>query len=105
MLELPSDRMRIITKRTLREFWRKHKDAEGALRAWHADVRQKSWTGPRDAKSDYPRASIVANNRVVFDIVGNSYRLVVAIKYEYRLVYIRFIGKHQDYDNIDATII
>jgi mRNA interferase HigB len=97
--------MRIISKRTLRTFWQEHKDAEGALRAWHADVEGKTWATPMEVKADYPRASIVANNRVVFNIVGGNYRLVVAIKYEFGLIYIRFVGKHSDYDNIDATTI
>jgi mRNA interferase HigB len=97
--------MRIIARKTLREFWSKHENAEGPLQAWHADVRQRTWTSPAQVKADYPKASIIANNRVVFNIVGNSYRLVVAIKYEYALVYIRFIGKHEEYDNIDARTV
>ena len=97
--------MRIIAKRTLRLFWARHRDAEDALGAWHSDVKKRSWTGPADVKASYPKASIVANNRVVFNIVGNRYRLVVAVKYDRSLVFIRFIGTHQDYDNIDATTI
>jgi mRNA interferase HigB len=97
--------MRIIAKRVLREFWNLHKDAEGALKAWHADVEKRTWATPIDVKADYPRASIVANNRVVFNVVGNEYRLVVAIKYGAGIVLIRFIGKHSEYDNIDAATI
>lgn len=97
--------MHIIAKRTLRAFWERHRNAEGALRAWHADVEKRAWSSPADVKADYPRASGVANNRVVFNVVGNQYRLVVAIKCPLRLVFIRFIGTHSEYDNIDATII
>lgn len=97
--------MRIIAKRALREFWEKHKDAEGALKAWHAEVKGKKWSTPTDVTNDFPRASIVANNRVVFNIVGNNYRLVVAIKYQRGLVYVRFVGTHQEYDKVDASKI
>ena len=97
--------MRIIAKRTLRESWEKHKDAAGALKAWHADVKARRWSSPTDVTKDYPRASIVANNRVVFNIVGNNYRLIVAIKYERGLIFIRFVGTHQEYDKVDAATI
>jgi mRNA interferase HigB len=97
--------MRIIAKRPLRAFWEQHANAEGPLKAWHADVEKKRWTTPAQVKADYPRASIVANDRVVFNIVGNQYRLIVAIKYQLGIVYVRFIGKHVDYDHIDATTI
>lgn len=97
--------MRIIAKRSPRVFWEQHANAEGPLKAWHADVEKKRWATPAQVKADYPRASIVANDRVVFNIVGNQYRLIVAIKYRMGLVFIRFIGKHSDYDEIDATTI
>lgn len=97
--------MRIIARKTVQTFWDTHPDAEQPLRAWFAKASQANWRTPGDIKNDYRNASFIANNRVVFNIKGNDYRLVVAIKYEYNVVYIRFIGTHQAYDRIDATTI
>ncbi|MDH3676618.1 MAG: type II toxin-antitoxin system HigB family toxin [Anaerolineae bacterium] len=97
--------MRIISRKALREFWEIYADSQQALQAWYADVKRADWQSPAEIKAVYRNASIVANNRVVFNIKGNKYRLVVAIRYEYRLVYIRFVGTHQEYDKIDVTTI
>lgn len=97
--------MRIIAKPKLRAFWEKHRDAEGALQAWHADVSRRLWASPQDLKRDYPKASIVANDRAVFNIVGNRYRLIVAIKYGVGIVFIKFIGTHEEYDDVEASTI
>lgn len=97
--------MRIIARRALREFWARHPDAERPLRAWFANVRGIEWTGPADIKARYPSASLLADNRVVFNIGGNNYRLVVAIRYDARIVFIRFIGTHQQYDRIDIASV
>jgi len=97
--------MRIIALRTLREFWQNHADAEQPLRTWYTKTKREDWTTPADVKAAYPTASILANNRVVFDIKGNNYRLVTALDYQYSVVYIRFIGTHRAYDQIDATTI
>lgn len=97
--------MRIISRRTLREFWAKYPDAEQSLRAWHTNAQQADWQTPADIKRDYQNVSFIANNRVVFNIKGNHYRLIVAVKYEYSIVYIRFIGTHQAYDKVDAATI
>jgi mRNA interferase HigB len=97
--------MRIISRRTLREFWESHPDAEQALLAWYADVKQAHWRSPSDIKNVYRHASFQANNRVVFNIKGNAYRLVAAIQYEFGIVYIRFAGTHEEYDRIDAAKI
>jgi mRNA interferase HigB len=97
--------MRIIARKTLREFWQLHPDAEQALRAWYHDAKQANWKTPTDIRQLYATASIIANNRVVFNIRGNQYRLIVAINYAYGIVYIRFVGTHQEYDQIDATTI
>jgi len=97
--------MRIISRKALREFWERHPDARQPLQAWYADVKHATWKTPADIKDTYRNASIVANNRVVFNIKGNKYRLVVAVQYEYGLVYIRFIGTHREYDKIDAATI
>lgn len=97
--------MRIISRKTLKEYWEQHPDARQALQAWYADVRQSNWQSPTDVKRIYRNASIAANNRIVFNIKGNNYRLVVAVRYEYGIVYIRFVGTHQEYDKIDVTMI
>lgn len=94
--------MRIIARRTLREFWESHPDAEGPLLAWYREVEKENWDTPAKVKERYASASIVGNNRVVFNIRGNAYRLIVAINYPYRVVYIRFVGTHAEYDRIDA---
>ncbi len=97
--------MRVIALRTLREFWTTHADAEDALRAWHADAQRAVWKTPGDIRATYATASIIGNNRVVFNIRGNTYRLIVAVNYDYGIVYIRFIGTHAEYDRIDAETV
>jgi mRNA interferase HigB len=84
-------------------FWEKHPDAEQPLRAWYHDVKRADWRSPANIKSVYRNASFVGQNRVVFNIKGNKYRLVVAVQYDFRIVFIRFIGTHQEYDAIDAV--
>jgi len=97
--------MRIIALRTLREFWRRHPDAEVPLRAWYAIARRAVWSRPAEVKADYRNASFVAGNRVVFNIKGNDYRLVIAMHYNRGLMFVRFIGTHREYDRIDAAKI
>ncbi len=97
--------MRIIALRALKEFWQDHADAEQPLRTWYAIVKRADWATPTDIKVIYRNASILTNNRVVFNIKGNAYRLVVALDYHYGVVYIRFIGTHRAYDEIDATTV
>lgn len=97
--------MRIIAKRTLKEFWEsrpEYKDAQGPLEAWHHEAKLADWSSPADIKKQYRSASILKNNRVVFNVHGNKYRLVVKINYPVRVVYIRFIGTHEQYDKINA---
>jgi mRNA interferase HigB len=94
--------MRIIAKKALREFWECHPDAEEPLLAWYREVEQGDWDTPAKVKEKYRSASIVGDNRVVFNIKGNDYRLVVKINYPYRVVYIRFVGTHAEYDRIDV---
>ena len=94
--------MRIIAKKTLREFWMLHPNAEEPLLAWYREVEKADWDTPAKVKTRYRAASIVGGNRVVFNIKGNKYRLVVKVNYPYRVVYIRFVGTHAGYDKIDA---
>jgi mRNA interferase HigB len=89
----------------LREFWEVHTDSEEALRAWYKEAKQAEWVGPVDIKRRYPSASFLAKSRVVFNIKGNHYRLVTVVRYEFGIVYIRFIGTHAEYDKIDAETI
>ena len=94
--------MRIIAKRTLREFWERHADAKGSLEAWYGRVRHEDWVSP-DAVTDlWPRASILKGNRVVFRLKGDDYRMVVSVFYPGKQVFIRFVGTHAAYDRIDA---
>jgi len=96
--------VRIISRRTLRSFWEGplHGDSEKPLRAWFAEAKKANWRTPGDLKAQYRHASILGNGRVVFNIGGNKYRLIVAIRYEFRLVFIRFVGTHEQYDRIKA---
>lgn len=97
--------MRIISRKKLKGFWERHPQAEKPLRAWYADAKQANWSSPAAIKRLYRNASVVANNRVVFNIKGNDYRLVVAINYHYTIIYIRFIGTHIEYDKINVETI
>ena len=97
--------MRIISRKALREFWKRHPDSEHALQAWYREVVGADWSAPANLIARYPSASFVGNNRVVFNIKGNSHRLVAEINYRERLVYIRFIGTHAEYDRIDAKTV
>ena len=97
--------MRIIAKRVLREYWEKQTDAEQQLKTWYIEASKAKWTSPNDIRSEYPKASILKNRRVVFDICGNKYRLIVMINYLRGWVFIRFIGTHKDYNKIDADKI
>lgn len=94
--------MRIIAKRALREFWERHPDAREPLLAWYREVEQEDWDTPAKVKAKYRSASIVGRSRVVFNIKGNDYRLVVRVLYAYRVVYVRFVGTHAEYDAIDV---
>jgi mRNA interferase HigB len=99
--------MRIIAKRTLREFWEHpaHRDAEIPLKAWYSEVRQAAWRTPADVKAHYGSASILPNDRVAFNIGGNKYRLIVMIRYDTQMVFIRFVGTHAAYNRIQAETI
>jgi mRNA interferase HigB len=97
--------MRIIAVSYLREFWRKHPDAEQPLKSWVDEVRKANWNQPADIKEHYRSASILKNRRVVFNIKGNACRLVVSVAYRFQAVYVKFVGTHAEYDAIDAEII
>ena len=94
--------VRIIAKSTLRAFWAVHPDAEEPLLAWYREVEKEDWSEPAQVKEKYRNASIVKGNRVVFNIKGNDYRLVVRINYPYRMIYVRFVGTHAEYDRVNV---
>lgn len=100
--------MRIIALSTLKAFWEEspeHQDAKEPTLAWYRHALQADWGSPAEVKRDLGNASILKDGRVVFNIAGNKYRLVVWINYTYRVVYIRFIGTHTQYDKIDVQTI
>lgn len=97
--------MRIISRKRLREFWDQHADAEQPLRAWYHEAHAAAWGTPQDIKARYAGVSFLGDSRVVFNIGGNKYRLVVHVRYDLQCVYIRFVGTHAEYDRIDAETI
>ena len=97
--------MRVFNRSTVRVSAAAHADAREPLFAWFAEVEGASWSSPDDIRTRFPSASFLAGNRAVFNIKGNKYRVVVAIKYEFFAVYIRFIGTHAEYDAIHADTI
>ncbi|MFM2232614.1 MAG: hypothetical protein RJB31_1315 [Bacteroidota bacterium] len=97
--------MRVIAKAVLREYWTKHPVVEQQLKAWHKEMLEAEWTSAMQIKSKYPSASILDSQRVVFNIKGNHFRIVVRINYQFKIVWIRFVGTHKEYDPIDAKTI
>jgi mRNA interferase HigB len=97
--------MNVISKRTLVQFYEKHPQAKIPLEVWHSDTRKAEWKTPDDIKRQYANASFVADNRVVFNIKGNDYRLIVHIDYKRKIVRVKFIGTHSEYDKINAEEI
>jgi mRNA interferase HigB len=98
--------MRVIARKTLREFWERHPQAEGPLRAWFAFVSAARWRSPADVKREFGgTVDLVADNRVIFDVAGNKYRLVVHVSYAYGRVLIKFVGTHAAYDRIDPETV
>ncbi len=94
--------MRIVSKKTLREFYEQssYMDSKSALDSWHYEVLKVEWDNPNEIKTQYKSASIVGDNKVVFNICGNKYRLIVKINYMAKIVFIKFIGTHKQYDKI-----
>ena len=103
MFTFDLSKLRIISKKILRDFWIEHNDCEQQLKAWFQETSKSKWTSSNDVKSNYPSASILGGNRIVFNIKGNHYRLIIKINYNYQMVWIRFIGTHAAYDKVDAN--
>ncbi len=97
--------MRVISRRKLREYGDANPEAKAALDSWYHAAKKADWNTPADIKGQYKNASILKNSRVVFNIAGNKYRLIVRVDYEYRVVFVRFVGSHSEYDNVDAEEI
>jgi mRNA interferase HigB len=97
--------LRVISRKTLKEFWIKHNDCEQQLKSWYKETIKSKWKNTNELKLEYPSASILENNRIVFNIKGNKYRLIVKINFEYQIIWIRFIGTHAKYNKIDANNI
>ena len=97
--------MRVIAKKTLRDFWEIHNDCEQQLTSWFQETNKAIWKNPNEIKKEYPSASILNDNRIVFNIKGNNYRLIVKINYNYQMIWIRFIGTHAEYDKVNANEI
>ena len=97
--------MNVISKKTLVLFYEKHPNAKSALEAWHAEARKAQWQTPDDIKKEYASASFLKDNRVVFNIKGNDYRLIVHIDYKRHIARVKFVGTHAEYDKINAEEI
>ena len=97
--------MRVIAKKILRDFWNNHNDCEQQLKSWFQEASKAAWKNSNEIKQEYPSASILNDNRIVFNIKGNKYRLIVKINFSYQMIWIRFIGTHAEYDKINANEI
>ncbi len=97
--------MKVISLKTLKDFYERHTDAEQPLKAWLSEAQKANWKDPSEIKVQYKSASILKSRRVVFNIKGNTYRLVVAVAYQYGAIYIKFVGTHEEYDRIDAISV
>ena len=99
--------MHVISRKKLIEFYEQpgRKDAKGHLEAWYYEAKKALWASPADVKYQYRSASIIGDNRVVFNIAGNKYRLIVRINYDSKTVFVRFLGTHKEYDKINAEVI
>ncbi len=97
--------MQIIAKRTLRQFWERHPQAETPLKVWFAMVSKAEWSGPVDVRAMFGSADFVADNRVIFDIGGNKFRIVARVSYRFKRVLVKFIGTHREYDQINPEVV
>ena len=99
-------RVQTIPRRTLGRFWLRHARAETPFRAWHAAVSRAQWSGPSDVKTEFgATVDFLADNRLIFDIAGNRFRIVVHVSYAYRRVLVKFVGTHAEYDRIQPETV
>ncbi|MCU0444784.1 MAG: type II toxin-antitoxin system HigB family toxin [Microscillaceae bacterium] len=97
--------MRIIAKSTLKKFWEINPQAENPLNLWYKIVEDAQWVSPNDVKQSFGNASMIGDNRIIFNIKGNDYRLITEINYKFKIVFVIWIGTHHDYNKIDAKTI
>jgi mRNA interferase HigB len=97
--------MRVIAKKILRDFWKRHADSEEQLKTWYKEASKANWKSPVDIRAEYSNASILKSGRVVFNICGNKYRLIVDVNYVRQWIFIRLIGTYSDYDKVGADKI
>jgi mRNA interferase HigB len=97
--------MRIFSLKTLKMFWDYYPDSEVNLLHWHGKISKKSYSNPQDVISNFKGADYVGNERIVFNVCRNKYRLIAAFNYEFQLCYVKFIGTHKEYDKIDARTV
>ncbi len=92
--------MRVLVKKTLKEFWERYPDAEIYLVNWYNIVLKANWENPNQVIKTFPSADIIGNNRIVFNICHNKYRLIIVFRYKKQMAFVRFIGTHKEYDRI-----
>lgn len=97
-----TSKVRVIARRTLTEFSQKHPEVKSSLDTWYYEMKKENWKLPQDIMERYPKCRIIGNNRVIFKILHNKYRLIILVQFESGLVYIRFVGTHKEYDKINA---
>lgn len=97
--------MRIHALKTLKLFWKKYPDAEPGLRTWYSKVEENNFKSPQELTTNFKGADYIGNERIVFNITRNKYRLIVAFNYEYQICLVKFLGTHKEYDQIDAKSI
>jgi len=97
--------VRIFNRSAIVHYGKRHAAAREALRAWYSDAIKARWTSPESVRQQFSKASVIAGNRIVFKIAGNSYRLIVSFNYKYQAAYIKFFGTHADYDSVDARTV
>ncbi len=97
--------MRIIAVKTLRQYWEEYPDAEGPLLSWHDEILEADWNTPNDMKEQFGSASVIGGKRVVFNIHGNRFRLIVDIEFKFKIVFVIWFGTHKQYDNMDAKTV
>ena len=97
--------MNVVSRQTLVAFWTKHPQSKGVLSQWFSAARRAEWKTPQDIRAEYNSADFLGDNRVVFDLGGNNYRVVVRVSYRFKQVLIKFVGAHAEYDRIDASKI
>jgi mRNA interferase HigB len=95
----------VIAKRTLKDFWAKNTDCEQQLMAWYRETEKSEFKNLNELKKEYPSASILKDNRIVFNIKGNNYRLIVKFNFEFQICWIRFVGTHAEYNKVNANEI